>query len=157
MSTVAEIQAAEENNQAFALKIDASQLEKTKYVYLKQYANAGLSKGNAFQTLTAQIFERKNYDRMYIAELEDGNRIVVRLLERTMKLKGDDLILPVSECHVVTSPSENYSALADQFDVNTWEDETWYVDASGYMMVQSTAFENAQNRRFRKYYLYPCI
>lgn len=138
VSTMKDLEEASKGKGRFAIKADKNKLTKTDYYYNNADRTKGAFQSNPFAMGIAYVFEeKKTYDRIYVVELEDGNRIPVRIFERALDLSEDTIIFPIGEQKKLQSsykPLENIDA---EYNLNTEDATKWYVDASGYWFRQN--------------------
>ncbi len=138
VSTMKDLEEAGKGRGRFAVKADKNKLTKTDYYYNNADRTKGAFQSNPFAMAIAYVFEEdRTYDRIYVVELEDGNRIPVRIFERALDLSEDTIVFPVGEQKKYQNsykPLENIDA---EYDLNTADATKWYVDASGYWFRQN--------------------
>lgn len=137
VSTMKELEEASKEKGCFAIQVDKNKLTKTDYYYSNTSSKKSAFQSNSFAMGITYVFEDETYDRIYVAELEDGNRIPVRIFERALDLSDKTIILPIGKEKKLGSsygPLENIDA---KYDLTTTDATKWYVDASGYWFRQN--------------------
>lgn len=142
VSTLQELEEAADSQRIFAIKVDKSKLTKTDYYYSNTYRKNGAFKANPFVMGIRYAYDNETYDRIYVAELEDGNRIPVRIFERALDLSDDTIVLPIGEITKLKS-SEMLEAVDEKYDLTATDAVKWYVDASGYYFRQDYLLDKA--------------
>ena len=136
VSTVKELEKAQKKHRNFAIKVEKDKLTQTDYYYSNTYRDNGAFKSNPVVMSFRYAFEDETYDRIYVAELEDGNRILVRLFERALDLSDDTLILPIGEKIIYKDSYSPFEKINETIELTTEDATKWYVDASGYYFRQ---------------------
>ena len=96
VSTMEELEKSEEESGRFAIRVQKDKLKKTSYYYITGSDNGAFHSNPVFMAFN-YAFSDKSYDRVYVAELEDGNRILVRIFERAADLSGSTVTLPIGK------------------------------------------------------------
>lgn len=136
VSTVKDLEKAQKKKGKFALKVDKDKLTKTDYYYSAKRRQYPPFQKNPFVMYLRYAFTDDTYDRLYVAELEDGNRILVRIFERALDLSGDSIVLPIGKKVTYADSSKAFEDVNDQHKLTTKDATKWCVDASGYWFRQ---------------------
>ena len=137
VTSMEELENAHEKDRCFAIKVKKDKLTKTSYYYSNTYRKNGAFQSNPVVMGFKYAFDNQTYDRVYVAELEDGNRILVRLFERALDLSGDTLILPIGEKFTYKNSYSPFEKINETIELTTEDATRWYVDASGYYFRQT--------------------
>jgi hypothetical protein len=131
VSTVEEIEKAYEEGDEFAIQVDPDKIQKTNYyVALKGYDN-GFTKSNGAFIHLSSVIEGCAYDRVYVVELSDGNRIPVQMYGRALDFSGDSILLPVGEKISYTQSLSMLEKIDSKYDLTADNATSWLVNASG--------------------------
>lgn len=136
VSTVKELEKAQKKKGHFALKVDKDKLIKTDYYYSAKRRQYPPFQKNSFVMYLRYAFTDDTYDRLYVAELEDGNRILVRIFERALDLSGDSIVLPIGKKVTYADSTKAFEDVNDEYELTTEDATKWCVDASGYWFRQ---------------------
>lgn len=137
VTVVSTLQELEEGKRIFAIKVDKSKLTKTNYYFSNTHRDKGAFKSNPIVMGIRYAYEDETFDRIYVVELEDGNRIPVRIFERALDLSDDTIVLPIGETKKLANSYGPLEAIDEKYDLTAADATKWYVDASGYWFRQS--------------------
>ena len=137
VSTVKELEKAQKRYRRFAIKVEKDKLTKTDYYFSNTYRDNGSFHSNPLVMGFKYAFDDETYDRIYVAELEDGNRILVRLFERALDLSEDTIILPIGEKIIYKDSYSPFEKINESIELTTEDATKWHVDASGYYFRQN--------------------
>ena len=128
---------AQKRYRRFAIKVEKDKLTKTDYYFSNTYRDNGSFHSNPVVMGFKYAFDDETYDRIYVAELEDGNRILVRLFERALNLSEDTIILPIGEKIIYKDSYSPFEKINESIELTTEDATKWHVDASGYYFRQN--------------------
>lgn len=143
VSTMQELEEASSKKGYFAIQADKNKLTKTDYYFSNTYTTKGAFHSNSLAMGLTYVFEDETFDRIYVVELEDGNRIPVRIFERALDLSDDTIILPIGRQKKLGSSYKTLEKIDEEFDLTTEDATKWYVDASGSWFRQNYIMDKA--------------
>ena len=128
VTTWDEIQSATENYDRFAIQVDTDKIQPTSYF---ARGDSSFFKSNAFLVHAQSVLSKTQDDRLYVVELEDGNRVVVQMYGRVIDLSADRVTLPIGEYDTFTSTRETLVAIDEKYDLTTPDATTSIINATG--------------------------
>lgn len=131
VTTLAEIEAAAEAYEEFAIQVATDNIKATDYfVDLTNY-DSGFIKMNPIISHFRVVLGKDYFDRLYVVELEDGNRVPVQMYGRALDFSEDSITLPVAECVKYRNASKTLTAIDEKYDLTAFNATSFLVDASG--------------------------
>lgn len=140
-----ELEAAMEEDSRFTIEVDTDNVKKTNYVK-EQHTNLAVQKVPGFFVLAFKALEGTVYDRMYIVELEDGERIPVLMFGDALDFSEDSIKLPIGEIKEFNKKKEYLEELDDKYELSGSDVGYWYVDASGESLTSDLDFTNKRDK-----------
>ena len=142
VTTMAELEDLKGGYGHFAIKVDKDKLYKTDYYYSNSKDKDVIFKTNPVVMAFRYAIEDETHDRIYVAELEDGSRILVRIFERALDLSEKTITLPIGETKMLSRSSSAFEKIDEKYDLTGDDATKWYVDASGYWFRQTYLMSN---------------
>lgn len=130
VTTLEELAIATEWGYPFAIVVDSDNIQKTNY-YAPLKGDDTVKKMSRFSIWFNKALQGNNYDRIYIVELADEQRVAVRMLDGVLDLSEDMAVLPVGEAEFLSEETEYLTALDEKYDLCESVAKQWYVNASG--------------------------
>ncbi len=128
---MAEIEAAAEAYEEFAIQVATDNIKATDYfVDLTNY-DSGFIKMNPIISHFRVVLGKDYFDCLYVVELEDGNRVPVQMYGRALDFSEDSITLPVAECVKYRNASKTLTAIDEKYDLTAFNATSFLVDASG--------------------------
>lgn len=143
VNTMQGLEEANDEKGCFAIQVDKNKLTKTNYYFSNTYRTKGAFQSNLLAMGITYVFEDETFDRIYVVELEDGNRIPVRIFERALDLSDDTIILPIGKQKKLGSSYKPLESIDAEYDLTTADATKWYVDASGSWFRQNYIMDKA--------------
>lgn len=142
VSNLKELEAVEAGMDVI-LKVEKKNIKKTKFVARHNSRNS-MYKYNALQVALEFLLSGYTYDSLYVAELEDGTQLLVKLYPRALSLSDGTVKLPIGELE--DYPDSNISkALDNKYELVKSEQAGKYLclNASRYDYSLEEQFEEA--------------
>lgn len=130
VTTMEELVMATEYGYSFAIVTDSDKVKKTNY-YSQLNGSEKIEKQFAFSIWLNRALNGAYYDRLYIVELEDGNRIPVLMMDGVVDMSKDVVALPLGEVEFLSDKPQYLKELNKKYELSEYVDEQWYVNASG--------------------------
>lgn len=130
VNTLKELETATEDGYPFAITTDSDRVKKTNY-YLQLNGDGTVEKKSRFSIWYNRALGGNYYDRIYIVELADKQRVPVLMLDGVLDLSGNSVILPIGEAEFLSEETDYLKALDEKYDLSKSAAEQWYVNASG--------------------------
>lgn len=140
-----ELEAAMEEDDRFTIEVDTDNIKKTNYVK-EQHTDNAVHKVPGFFVLAFGALEGTVYDRMYIVELEDGERVPVLMFGDALDFSEDTIKLPVGEIKEFSKKKEYLKELDDKYELGGSNVGYWYVDANGDFLTADLDFTNKRDK-----------
>lgn len=131
VTTWAEIEAANENYDNFAIQVNTDKIQPTSYYGSMNTSGASFSKSNAFLKHAQAVLGNDHSDRLYVVELADGNRVVVQMYPRVLDLSADTITLPIGEYKTLSKSMETLEAIDEKYDLTTDNATSSLINATG--------------------------
>ena len=148
VSTMEELEKAYDEDRRFAIKVDTDKIQKTSHYSSLQKEGDGFIKAPVFFIHMFSVLDKYPYDRVYVIELEDGNRIPVQMYGDALDFSQDSITLPVAEKKFYANPTKTLTAIDKKFDLTTEDATTWMVNASGYSLTLQDEFRDKRDLVF---------
>lgn len=130
VATLEQLAIATEWGSYFAIVAEPDKVIKTNY-YLQLNGGSEVEKKSRFSIWFNRALGGNYYDRVYIVELQDGQRVPILVLDGVLDLSEDMVIFPVSEAEFLQEETEYLEALDKKYDLSESAATQWYVNASG--------------------------
>ncbi len=141
VTTLEELAVATEYGYSFAIIVDSDNVKKTNY-YSQLNGNRTVEKKSRFSIWFNRALGGNYYDRMYIVELADKQRVPVLMLDGVLDLSEDTVVLPIGEAEFLSEETDYLEALDKKYDLSESAAEQWYVNASGKDMTIFTDYKD---------------
>lgn len=141
VTTLEELAMATEYGYPFAIIVDSDKVKKTNY-YSQLNGDRTVEKKVPFSIWFNRALNGSYYDRMYIVELSDGQRVPVLMLDGVLDLSEDKVVLPIGEAEFLSKKTDYLEALDKKYDLSESAAEQWYVNASGKDMTIFTDYKD---------------
>lgn len=141
VTTLEELALATEYGYSFAIIVDSDNVKKTNY-YSQLNGNRTVEKKSRFFIWFNRALGGNYYDRMYIVELADKQRVPVLMLDGVLDLSEDTVVLPVGEAEFLSEKTDYLEALDKKYELSESAAEQWYVNASGKDMTIFTDYKD---------------
>ena len=145
VTTMDELEAAMENGDEFSIKVETDNITKTGY-YKEQHTDNAPQKIPGFFVHLFTTLESKIYDRMYIVELEDGERVPVLMYGKVLDFSEDTMLLPIGEKVSFKKSREYLEKLDDKYGLSGDKATYWYIDAAGDQFTLDLEFREKQEQ-----------
>lgn len=141
VTTMDELEAAMEEDDEFTIEVDTDKIKKTNYVK-QQHTDLAVQKMPGFFVLAFGALEGNVYDRMYIVELENGERVPVLMFGDTLDFSEDTIKLPIGEVKEFNKKKDYLKELDDKYELGGSDVGYWYIDANGDSLTADLDFTN---------------
>lgn len=141
VTSLEELAQATESGYPFSIIVDSDKVKKTNY-YLQLNGGNTVEKKSRFSIWFNRALEGSYYDRMYIVELADKQRVPVLMLDGVLDLSEETVVLPIGEAEFLREKTDYLDALDEKYDLSESAAEQWYVNASGKDMTIFTDYKD---------------
>lgn len=130
VTTLTELAMATEYGYPFAIVADSDNVKKTNY-YLQLNGDGTVEKKSRFSIWFNRALGGNYYDRIYIVELADEQRVPVLMLDGVLDMSENIVIFPVGKAKFLSEETDYLNALDKKYDLSESAAKQWYVNASG--------------------------
>ncbi len=132
VTTWAEIEAAVEDYDTFAIQVEKDKIQPTNYFATMKSSGVGFSKSNAFLEHAKSVISNEQRDRLYVVELADGNRVVVQMYSKVLDLSKDTITLPIGDYKKLSKSMTTLEEIDKKYDLTIEDATSSIINATGY-------------------------